>query len=273
MRSPGFLFPPFGLSFGMGIGRISFQTCLDHTLGSSFGVAPVPQQRSSPLSPSSTMAPKESRRPQRTAASRRADAEAAAQKAVLAKYDEEMRLAFEGSTRKALEEDELLTAKLRASEADALARRIKAAEAPAQASPPPPPPSVGPSLDPPPPPPSVGSSLDPPAPPVPREPRPTAAEAVGIDMTPFFLTLKCARERLRDGKPRRDTPGDQEMVDLGKAPAVDWSRVPRTLPTTLLQCRFLRSKRLSRWARPAEILRTRKTKLIHLSGIMQTLWN
>ena len=56
-------------------------------------------------------------------------------------------MAFEESTRQALEEAELHTAKLRSSEADALARRTKAAEAPAQASPLPPPPSVGPSLE------------------------------------------------------------------------------------------------------------------------------
>ena len=218
------------------------------------------------------MAPKEPRRPQRTAASGRANAEAAAHKAALAKYDEETRLAFEEATRKAPEEDELLTAKLRASQAEVLARRTKTAEAPAQASPPPPPPSVGPSLDPPPPPPSVGSSLDPPAPPFPREPRPTAAEAVGTDMTSFFLTLKCARERLRDGKPRRDTPGDQEMLDLGKAPAVDWSR-PEDATHDAPPVPVPPVERFSRWARPAEILRTRKTKLIHFSGITQTLWN
>ena len=36
MRSPGFLFPPFGPSFGMGIGCISFQDCLDiHITGIS----------------------------------------------------------------------------------------------------------------------------------------------------------------------------------------------------------------------------------------------
>ena len=43
-------------------------------------------------------------------------------------------------------------------------------------------------------------------------------------MTPFFLTLKHARERKAANQSRQNTPGDQEMVDLGEAPALAWNR-------------------------------------------------
>ena len=54
----------------------------------------------------------------------------------------------------------------------------------------------------------------------PRERRPIAAEASVTDMTPFFLTLKYARGRKAVNQSRQNTPGDQEMVDRGEAPAM-----------------------------------------------------
>jgi len=58
----------------------------------------------------------------------------------------------------------------------------------------------------------------------PREPRRTNADVRGVDMTPFWKTITHARERKQDGRPRIDTPGDQEMVDLGEHPPMPWSR-------------------------------------------------
>ena len=45
-------------------------------------------------------------------------------------------------------------------------------------------------------------------------------------MKPFWQTLQHARERKRDNRPRQNTSGDQEMVDLGEHPLMWWSRLP-----------------------------------------------
>ena len=174
MRSPGFSFLLFGLSFGMGTVCISFQDCFRyiyiyiyiyynrhklwsiHPLGSRFGVAPAPQ--SAPLPPLTqslpstlSMAPKRAvaKRPlQRNGATRRAaelaevlraaaDAERAA---AMAAHLEAERVAFVEAQRIAIEEAARHDAELRREAAGHEARRAALLDVGPKRRPPTPPP-------------------------------------------------------------------------------------------------------------------------------------